>query len=128
MAGELMEEDQRCPEDLLERPDKGKLNHWLSRFVAEVRNKKGEPYAPRTIVLAGLQRYNYNPAAPKFLDKDEPCFRELRRTCDNVYRDLRAKGIGTEAPVITPEEEEALWMSSVLNVAFFVYKLAMLCI
>jgi hypothetical protein len=56
MAGELMEEDQRCPEDLLERPDKGKLNHWLSRFVAEVRNKKGEPYTPRTIVLAGLQR------------------------------------------------------------------------
>ena len=79
-----MEEDQRCPEDLLERPDKGKLNHWLSRFVAEVRNKKGEPYAPRTIVLAGLQRYNYNPAAPKFLDKDEPCFRELRRTVQPV--------------------------------------------
>ena len=48
-----MEEDQRCPEDLLERPDEGKLNHWLSRFVAEVRNKKGEPYAPRTIVLLG---------------------------------------------------------------------------
>ena len=26
MAGELMEEDQRCPEDLLKRPNKGKLN------------------------------------------------------------------------------------------------------
>ena len=48
-----MEEDQRCPEDLLERPDKGKLNHWLSRFVAEVCNKKGELYTPHTIVLAG---------------------------------------------------------------------------
>ena len=63
-----------------------------------------------------------NPAAPTFLDKDELCFRELCGTCDNVYRDLHAKGIGTEvrhAPVITPEEEEALWMPSVL---------AMLCI
>ena len=60
-----------------------------------------------------------NPAASKFLNKDEPCCRELRGTCNNVYRDLRAKGIGIEvghAPVITPEEEEALWMSSVLNV------------
>ena len=95
-----MEEDQRCPENLLERPDKGKLNHWLSRFLAEVCNKKGEPYTPHTI-------HQLLAAAPKFLDKDESCFHELRGTCDNVYRDLRARGIGTEvrqAPIITPEE------------------------
>ena len=83
-----MEEDQRCPEDLLERHDKGKLNHWLSCFVAEVCNKKGEPYTPRTIhqLLAGLQQYmvDNNPASPKFLDKDEPCFHELRRTCTDI--------------------------------------------
>ena len=69
-----------------------------------------------------MQRYNDNPAAPKFLDKDEPCFHELRRTCDTVYRDLRAKGLGTEvrqAPVITPEAAEALGMSSELNVVVF---------
>ena len=69
-----------------------------------------------------------NPAAPKFLDENEPCFRELRGTCDNDHRDHCAKGIGSEvrhAPVTTPEEEEALWMSLVLNV---VYKQATLCI
>ena len=32
-----------------------------------------------------------NPDSPKFLDKDEPCFPELRRSCDNMNRDLRTR-------------------------------------
>ena len=117
-------EEQGCPKDLLEHPDVEKLNYWLSRFVAEVRNKKGEPYPPRTIhqILAGLQRYmlDKNPNAPKFLNKGEASFRDIRGTCDTVYRDLRSKGIGAEvrhAATISPEEEEKLWRSSVLSIA-----------
>ena len=37
-----------CPEDL-ENPSIDKLNYWISRFIAEVRNKKGKPYPPRSI-------------------------------------------------------------------------------
>ena len=44
-----------CPEDLLEKSSIDKLNYWISRFIAEVRNKKGEPYPTRSIrhILAG---------------------------------------------------------------------------
>ena len=93
-------DQQRCPEDILEKPEVSQVNFSISRFVAEVRNKRGEPYPPKSIhqLLAGLQRYmlDKNPGAPKFLDKQETCFREIRGTCDTVYRDLRSKGVGAE--------------------------------
>ena len=38
-----------CLEDLVEKPDVGKLNYWLCRFVTEVRKKDGQPYPPKTI-------------------------------------------------------------------------------
>ena len=34
----------KCPEDLLERPDVGNLNRWLARFVVECRRENGMPY------------------------------------------------------------------------------------
>lgn len=35
------EEDKcQCPEDLLEKSDIQELNYWISRFVAEVQNKR----------------------------------------------------------------------------------------
>ena len=99
------------------------MNYWISRFVAEVQNRKGEPYPPRSIhqLLAGLQRYilDNNPNFPKLLDKQQTCFRDIRGTCDTVYRDLRSQGIGAEvrhAPIITPNEEEKLWLTEVFNI------------
>ena len=49
------DKSSQCLADLFEVPD---LNYWLPRFIAEVRNSKGEPYPPKTIqnILAGLQR------------------------------------------------------------------------
>ena len=86
-------------------------------------HKKGEPYPPRSIhqLLAGLQRYTLekHPNFPKLLDKQQTCFRDLRGTCDTVYRNLRCQGIGAEvrhAPIITPAEEEKLWLTAVLNI------------
>ena len=57
-----------------------------------------------------------NPGSPKFLNKSDPTFRDINRTCDSVYRDLHSKGIGTEvkhASLITPEEEGKLWTAEV---------------
>ena len=58
-----------------------------------------------------------NPCTPKFLNKEESCFRDIRGTCDSVYRGLRSKGIGAEishTPLISDEEETQLWKSEVL--------------
>ena len=49
----------KCPLDLLEKPEAEKLNFWLFRFVVEARHKDGVPYPSRTLylLLAGLLRY-----------------------------------------------------------------------
>ena len=66
------DKDNTVPEDLLEKPQPDLINFWLSRFVTEVRNRKGEHYPPKTInqILAGLQKWmlERNPDAPRFLD------------------------------------------------------------
>ena len=74
--------EKQCPEDLLDNPDPKKLNHWLSRFVTEVRKQDGQPYLPKTIhhILAALQRIvvGKQPTTPKFMDRNEPVLTELR--------------------------------------------------
>ena len=47
---------EKCPNDLLERPDVGNLNHWLSRFVVECRQEDGKPY-PCTIFYFQCSRW-----------------------------------------------------------------------
>ena len=73
--------EDRCTEDLFDNPDTQNLNKWIPRFVTEVRNKKGEPYPPRSIhlLLAGLQRYmlDKNPGSPKFLNRSESAFCDI---------------------------------------------------
>ena len=89
------EEDKRqCPEDLLEHPVIQELNYWISRFVAEVRNKKGEPYLPRTI-LAGLQMYMLakTSSALKFFGKREACFSKICGTWDLCSKRNRSAGL-----------------------------------
>lgn len=111
-----------CPEDLLENPETELLNFWLSRFVTEVRNKKGEHYPPKSIhqILAGLQRcmLDKTPDGPRFLDRNNAVFRQLHRTCDSIYRDLHRQGIGANVSHAVPfsaEEEKTLWSSHILS-------------
>ena len=55
---------------------------------------------------------------PNIMDKDNLRFCVLRSTVDNVFRQLRSQGIGTEvrhALIITANEEEQLWLLSVLT-------------
>ena len=65
---------EKVPDDFLEKrhsEDVDPLNHWVSRFVVELRNRDGKPYTPTSIhsLLAALLRYmrdicsshSYNP-------------------------------------------------------------------
>ena len=68
--------------------------------MTEVRKRDGSSYPPRTIhlILAGLQRLvqEVYPDHPKFFNQADSPYRDLRRTCDTIYRGLRGQGIGTE--------------------------------
>ena len=114
----------KCPADLLELGDAEKLNIWLARFVAEVRNAKGLPYPLKTIqnLLSGLQRHvlEVNPSTAKFLDRNNVVYRDFHRACDSVYHDLHKSGVETNvshAKVITREEEDRLWDSGIFCIA-----------
>ena len=98
------------------------LCKWLSHFVAETRNGKGEEYTPATIhqLLASLLRHmrNHNPDTPNFMDKKNTQFQGLHGTLDNVFRKLHENGIGAKvrhAEVITKDEENQLWDSGVIG-------------
>ena len=96
-----------------ENPDIEELNCWISHFIAEV--------TTRGQVFRFLQDYKGLPrilALPRFFKRVKHVSAKFCGTCDTIYKDLRSKGIGAEvchAPVITPEEEDKLWQSSVLT-------------
>ena len=121
-ARNIAGKEHQCPEDLLENPVPERLNYWLSRFVNEARNQKGEPYPPRSLhqILAGLQRYmiEKSPNTPKFLDHNNSVYNQLHKTCDSVYRDLHSQGVGcyvNHAVPFSADEEKLLWSSGVLS-------------
>ena len=62
----------------------------------------------------------YNESStPNFLDENDPWFAGLRGTRDTVSRQLREEGVGASvkhAPVISHEEESALWDGGILAV------------
>ena len=109
--------------DLLENPVISDLDFWISRFVADLRHQDRNFYPARTIhqILTGLQRHMLlqNPDAPKILDCKDPRFIDIHRACNNIYRSLRQKGIGTDVKhtsIITKEEEEKFWDAKVMGV------------
>ena len=67
----------------------------------------------------GLQRFicEKKPQKPLNIHTDEE-FYQLRNVCDRHYRDLYARGIGTEVnstTVLSPSDEDKLWKSGILN-------------
>ena len=112
------------PENLLTSGSADDLNYWLSLYVVETRNKKGEPYPPRTLyqLLTGLHRHalTINPHAFNFLDKYNRAFQKLHNVIDNHFKALRKEGVGSDSihtEIITKEEENKLWVSGVLGLA-----------
>ena len=74
------------------------LFKWLSHFVVETRNGRGEEYTPATLnqLLASLLRHMraHNNNAPNFMDKKNTEFQRLHGTLDNTFRKLHQNGIG----------------------------------
>ena len=57
------------------------------------------------------------PSAARFLDKKNPCFKQLHGTLDNLFHRLHEEGAGRvkHAEVITVEEN-VLWASGELGI------------
>ena len=105
----------KCPDDLLECPDVGSLNRWLSRFVVECRREDGNPYPPSSITKS----YASDPGScPNFMNRKDSNFCDLNGAIQVRFRELREKGVGAEvkhASVVLPEEEDMLWASKVIG-------------
>ena len=102
------------------------LNHFLSRFVNEVRNKDGGYYHGGTLysLCSGIQHFVREKrgittvsAEPLDIYKD-PCFEFFRRCFDSVLKELHSNGIGArkkQADVISSDTEEELWIRGCLG-------------
>ena len=115
------EADKQVPVGLLASTDHVILGKWFSLYVAEVRKKDGTEYPPKTmyILLAGILRHMrlQNPKYPNFLDMEDLSIATFHNPLDNVLRDLRARGVGSESQQTEAlrKEEERLWSSGTLG-------------
>ena len=71
-------------------------------------------------LLAGLLRdmRSRKPNCCNFLDPDDHRFEELHNGIDNLFRELRSSGVGSDtksAEVITKDEEVQLWEKGLLG-------------
>lgn len=96
------------------------IQHWMTRFILEVRKKDGKEYSPNTLhhVTAGIMRHlrcNGRPDVDFFRDIR---FSEFRQSLDSEMKRLLSLGIKTkkkQAEVLTEEEEELLWTKGLLG-------------
>ena len=115
--------NEMCPEEILSHTcSKEVLDKWLCVFINETRSRTGDPYPPKTIqaILAGILRAMraQNPNYPNFFNKEDPSFTTFNVTIDNLFKSLRADGVGAQSghtESISIEEEDQLWNSGVLN-------------
>ena len=94
--------------------------------MVEIRREDGKPYPATSIrsILAGLYRYcrecvPTGVVCPNFMNRRDPCFRDLTGALQVKFRELREDGIGAivkHAPVVLPEEEEKFWDTKVFGV------------
>ena len=99
------------------------MSYWLQKYVLGTRKKTGEKYPPKTVylLLCGLNRYMKEKRLNSFniFNRDNPDFKLLFNTCDNLFRELR-ESHGSESKAtepITKEDEEKLWSTGVLSLS-----------
>ena len=92
-------------------------------FVAETQNNNSENYPPHSInsILSGILHHmrTENPKYPNFLSGQDPEFQPFKTALDNIYKKLTTDGVGAESShteSISPNEENQLWSTGVLNV------------
>ena len=89
------------------------LQHWLCRFILEVRKENGQHYPPATLhhIVSGIMRFLRQSGRQLDLFQD-PAFQEFRTVLDSEMKHLKAAGLGSKtrkAEPLTEEEEELLW-------------------
>ena len=80
---------------LNELNDKSILEHWLIRFVLEIRSKKGSEYTPNTLrhVVCGIMRHLCMRHDIDFFK--DPEFADFRSSLDAEMKRLQAAGKGS---------------------------------
>ena len=77
----VSDENDKCPESILEVQSPEVLNNWLPQFIAKACRSDGEPYTLRSIhqIFSGLLRYmrSINDDCANFMDKIDARFRVM---------------------------------------------------
>ena len=113
-------DENKVPMDLLLSSEPEIICKWLSRFVLEVRQQRGDPYSLKSIhsILAGLFRISKSKGATlNFLDKSDQRFVKLHNTLDTQFSKLHAEVIGAQASIISYEDEAQLMHCNVMSYA-----------
>ena len=103
----------------LQQMTKDEINFAISRFIQEIRKQDGSEYpgkSLRELVLSIQMHLEKLDIKYQFLD--DPDFKQIRNTLDNVMKEMASRGIGTrskQAQEITEDEEESLWSCSALG-------------
>ena len=98
----------------------GTTQHWMCRFILEVRKKDGSCYLPDTLhhIVCGILRYlRQNRQADIDFFKDGG-FASFRQTLDAEMKRLKRTGAGSskcQAEPLTAAAEELLWQKGVLG-------------
>ena len=96
------------------------INHWLQRFVVEVRKGNGEHYCPDSLhqICCGLQRALRAAGNTDINFFDGKEFAPFRELLDGELKSLNSTGkyvYKRKAEVITAEMEEILWQKGLLG-------------
>ena len=100
-------------------PD-SQIQHWMSRFILEVRKRDGNVYTPNTLhhITAGVMRHlrwNGRPDIDFFRDSQ---YSDFRQSLDAEMKRLQSLGIGSkkkQAEVLTEADEDLLWAKGLLG-------------
>ena len=95
------------------------LQHWLCRFVLEVRKVNGQHYPPATLhhIISGVMRFLRQSGRQLDLYQDH-CFQDFRTVLDSEMKRLKVAGLGSKtrkAEPLTVQEEELLWEKGILG-------------
>ena len=95
------------------------LNHWLPKFLFEVRKRDGSLYPQSTLVslLAGLQSHLAQRGKPFQFFSDQK-FQKIKSSLDSAMKRSVAENVGVHRnhiEIITKNEEEQLWAAGELG-------------